>query len=385
MIAFASSEGRKIFSEALSAGTMESWFALAEQFHTQSDPAYCGLGSLVVVLNALEIDPKRVWKGSWRWYSEEMLDCCLSLEHIRGSGVTMDQLACLARCNGASARVVRAEESGIETFKDHLHKSVGFTRGSMIIASYSRKVLGQTGDGHFSPLAGYHRERDLALILDVARFKYPPHWVSIKDLWQAMNELDPTTGRSRGFVILERSISTSFCVFPLSLERVASGVRTLVNGLSSAETIANIEDLVDYLNSSFAQDSQTSIHHDLNAFRLDQPQNLSDNENAQAKNSPCSLNTLSSFQEQVISELRSTEAFALVKRALQYSKYNHHFEFITLALLALPDDVRSLLQQDVQRALSCLLSSIPDTVELKTEIASWKNQFTALFALQSAS
>ena len=33
------------------------------------------------------------------------------------------------------------------------------------------------GDGHFSPLGGYHEARDLVLILDTARFKYAPHWV----------------------------------------------------------------------------------------------------------------------------------------------------------------------------------------------------------------
>jgi Phytochelatin synthase len=32
-------------------------------------------------------------------------------------------------------------------------------------------VLGQTGSGHFSPIAGYHAATDSVLILDVARFK----------------------------------------------------------------------------------------------------------------------------------------------------------------------------------------------------------------------
>lgn len=52
--------------EALSAGTMESFFPLSEQFSTQAMPAFCGLASLAMVLNALQVDPKRVWQGSWR-------------------------------------------------------------------------------------------------------------------------------------------------------------------------------------------------------------------------------------------------------------------------------------------------------------------------------
>jgi glutathione gamma-glutamylcysteinyltransferase len=43
-IAFSSPAGREIFSEALAAGGLDGYFPLAEQFHTQSDPAFCGSG-----------------------------------------------------------------------------------------------------------------------------------------------------------------------------------------------------------------------------------------------------------------------------------------------------------------------------------------------------
>src|SRR5215218_410817 len=99
LIPFASSEGRAIFSEALAAGTMDGYFDLAEQFHTQSEPAFCGLGSLVVALNALAIDPGRLWKGPWRWFAEDLLDCCVPLAEVRARGLDIDELACLARCN----------------------------------------------------------------------------------------------------------------------------------------------------------------------------------------------------------------------------------------------------------------------------------------------
>ena len=42
---------------------MEGFFKLISYFQTQSEPAYCGLASLSVVLNALSIDPGRKWKG----------------------------------------------------------------------------------------------------------------------------------------------------------------------------------------------------------------------------------------------------------------------------------------------------------------------------------
>ena len=69
-IGMSSEEGRKLHKEAMSEGGMEIFFRLAEAFHTQAEPAYCGLGTLVTVLNALEIDPGTVLIGAWRWYSE---------------------------------------------------------------------------------------------------------------------------------------------------------------------------------------------------------------------------------------------------------------------------------------------------------------------------
>lgn len=54
---------QKLFSEALRDGTMEGYFKLGSHFQTQSEPAYCGLATLSMVLNSLEIDPGRKWKG----------------------------------------------------------------------------------------------------------------------------------------------------------------------------------------------------------------------------------------------------------------------------------------------------------------------------------
>jgi len=51
-----------VFQEALLEGNMECFFPLIEQFTTQAEPAFCGLGTLAMVLNALEVDPGRVWK-----------------------------------------------------------------------------------------------------------------------------------------------------------------------------------------------------------------------------------------------------------------------------------------------------------------------------------
>lgn len=213
-----SDEGRKIFREALAEGYAEGFFALAEQFHTQADPAFCGLGSLVVVLNALGIDPGRLWKGPWRWFSEELLDCCVPLEEIREKGLTITELACLARCNGAEVRVERALASEVDAFRADVVLATKSPRGPVLVASYARGVLGQTGSGHFSPIGAYNPERDLVLLLDVARFKYPPHWVPLPRLFEAMSTIDDASQQSRGWLVFDAATASRALYFALAPE-----------------------------------------------------------------------------------------------------------------------------------------------------------------------
>lgn len=56
-------EFQELFLEAIHNGTMEGFYKLVSHFQTQSEPAFCGLASLSMVLNALAIDPGRKWKG----------------------------------------------------------------------------------------------------------------------------------------------------------------------------------------------------------------------------------------------------------------------------------------------------------------------------------
>jgi glutathione gamma-glutamylcysteinyltransferase len=242
-IPFASAEGRLVFAEALAAGGLDGYFPLAEQFHTQAEPAFCGLGSLVVALNALAIDPGRLWKGPWRWFAEDLLDCCVPLETVRTRGIDLDELSCLARCNGAETEVQHADAADLPTWRTAIMKAA---RGeAVVIAAYDRAAMGQTGSGHFSPIAGYHAARDLVLLLDVARFKYPPHWVSAERLWRAMLPADPLTGRSRGWTALRprtRGVALGFTIRCAGegWQGFAQRVSATVRELASAESLADL-------------------------------------------------------------------------------------------------------------------------------------------------
>ena len=190
-----------------------------------------------MVLNALALDPKRLWKGNWRWFSEEMLETCdirkPSSEPLAGvdvHGLSFEEFLFLAECNGAHVRALRDTESSLGKFRAAI--ATATTRTDLhVVASFSRKVLGQTGSGHYSPIGGYHAGLDLALVLDVARFKYPPYWAPVELLWKAICNIDEATGRGRGYYLMSKG--------KLSVQVPAAAAdATIFTPLSSACRIA---------------------------------------------------------------------------------------------------------------------------------------------------
>ncbi|CDW83605.1 glutathione gamma-glutamylcysteinyltransferase [Stylonychia lemnae] len=297
LISFSSTEGKKLFLESMMQGTMEDYFNLAEQYTTQAEPEYCGPASLIMVLNALNIDPSKPWKGIWRWFTEEVLHC--STSEMMKQGLNLEQLTMLARCNGLHTQTFRPLLDPIKdprfelidkdlldhkhhdhsissesccsmiaehlpnNLEDHPYKLYGFNvnqnsfqqqfhthkdsdkshhsqppipldsemgkmlhhntsaayikrfdlnfmrtailstsrrQGLYLMANISRKTLLQTGDGHFTPIGGYHISSDKVLLFDTARYKYPPHWVDINSLFEATQTIDSDTNKLRGII-----------------------------------------------------------------------------------------------------------------------------------------------------------------------------------------
>ena len=360
LVPFASAEGRTLFREALAEGNLEGWFALAEQFHTQADPAFCGLGTLVVALNALGVDPGRLWKGPWRWYSEELLDCCLPLEAVRSQGITLDQFACLARCNGVNPTVRRAGESTLEAFRADLRAASRSADGAVLAVSYSRRALGQTGDGHFSPVAGFHAGRDVALVLDVARFKYPPHWVPVPLLWAAMLPEDPATRRSRGWALLRRRAAASAALFHLSNASLPwpEVSRRLLVELPAALAAAQPRRAEDVVRAAAEwMSARLAPVVDALPMALD---GLAPEHRAQA--------------EALLGGLRGEALFSEVVAALQGSAHHRDepsvAEAVTVLLLALPDRTFEALALETREGLRTMrrLDALPPLLGVEVEV-----------------
>jgi glutathione gamma-glutamylcysteinyltransferase len=220
LTALSSPKGRQNLLESISNGTAESYWNLTEQFVNQSDPAFCGVTTLLMVLNAMNVDPNVRWKGGWRFYGDEdvlLQRCCLNAERIRRVGITMEQFMILGTCHGMTITMKRPSPPSYDACdkKNHFFSLRDFRRdlqetlnsnlnhrNAMMVTSFSRLALQQTGDGHFSPIAAYHEDSDQVLVLDVARFKYAPYWVSVEELYGSMQPLDEATQMPRGWYVM---------------------------------------------------------------------------------------------------------------------------------------------------------------------------------------
>ena len=214
LVAMSSPAGKDIFRKAMSSGYMEAFFPLSEQFITQSEPSFCALTSLAMVLNALNHDPKKRWKGIWRWVTEETLQCEFpgvcghSLDNVKRQGMSFTEFKSLARCHNVEILSfgVRADSDQITTVDDFREQvkinCTSCQAESFLICNFSRKYLDQTGDGHFSPIGGYCPDLDVVLLMDTARFKYPPFWVSLEKLFESMKQIDTVTKEPRGYFLV---------------------------------------------------------------------------------------------------------------------------------------------------------------------------------------
>lgn len=148
----------------------------------------------------------------WRWFEDSLLGSCINLDDVKKVGITVDQLAETGRCNGADVTVYRDMDE--DEARNFLRDAVRKRGGYYVAVSFSRKSLGQTGDGHFSPIAAFDEESDSVLVLDTARFKYGPYWVSHKDLYAATKSVDTVSNLPRGYLSFEKSKSDTphmFC------------------------------------------------------------------------------------------------------------------------------------------------------------------------------
>jgi len=205
LIDMRSDQGEQLLHES---DALEAFVPLSVNFVTQENQAFCGVASIVMVLNALQLpapavpeyDPYRTFTQDN--FLNERTEAILPRSVLAEMGMTLDQLSALLATQPVEVEVHHAADAKLDTFRSTARDYLG-KEGHFVVVNYLRKAIGQEKGGHISPLAAYDAETDRFLILDVSRYKYPPVWVKAAELFDAMNTTDADNqNRTRGFVLV---------------------------------------------------------------------------------------------------------------------------------------------------------------------------------------
>ena len=115
-------------------------------------------------------------------------------------GLTLDALADLARRHVGADRVHVLRDLDLDGFRTAMREANDPSR--RILVNFHRGPLFGTGGGHHSPVGGYLEDEDLVLVLDVNR-AYQPWLVPTERLFEAVDTVDSSTGRTRGLLVVD--------------------------------------------------------------------------------------------------------------------------------------------------------------------------------------
>lgn len=199
LISLESQTGIQLLGESQ---TRQDYTPLSTYFETQKRPAYCGVATAVMVLNALGSHESKYQRLNQDTFFTTKASSIRSPYLVTFSGMSLDELGALLQSHNRKVEVYHASNSTLEQFRT-IAKANLKTDKDFIIVNYYRSAMGEKGGGHISPIAAYHEKTDRFLIEDVSSYKYPPVWVSAASLWKAINTGDPTTGQTRGYLIVK--------------------------------------------------------------------------------------------------------------------------------------------------------------------------------------
>jgi len=207
VVYFDQPESAKLFDGAEVKG---QFWTLVRYFISQRIDTFCSVASSVMVLNALEV-PSPVSRMTYPYskFDEETFFTKGVLERqkvrdIAGDGLSLAELADMLKAFDLTIAEYHADKLPANDFRQLAVEALKST-DRYVVVNFSRDRITQPGGGHFSPLAAYDIKSDRFLVLDTARYKYPPYWVKAQDLWDAMNTLDDSAKATRGFLIIGRA------------------------------------------------------------------------------------------------------------------------------------------------------------------------------------
>ncbi len=187
----------------------QAYWPLATYFETQRNQAYCSVATSVIALNALGLPrPATTLYPDFPFFTQQDFFAGVDKkladpEVVAREGMTMDQLSAVLTHYAVTTEKVFGDTLDApqlrELLKKHLREQDRF-----VLLNFNRRFTGEIGAGHWSPLAAYHEPSDSVLLMDVARYKYPPVWVPLTDLLTGAQDPDSLSGKARGLLIISK-------------------------------------------------------------------------------------------------------------------------------------------------------------------------------------
>jgi Phytochelatin synthase len=183
------------------------YWQLIPNFAVQSTQSYCSVASAITVLNSMPIaKPVDPAYAPYAYFTQSNfftpeVSKIISAQAVLEMGMTRGEMVKVLTAEGVHVNTIAGDSINDKALRTLLKKALG-DDGQYVLVNYLRAKLGQAGAGHWSVLAAYDAKSDKVLILDVAKYKYPPVWVSIRTLLDAINTLDSTSNKSRGLVLV---------------------------------------------------------------------------------------------------------------------------------------------------------------------------------------
>lgn len=201
LIALDSAQGTQLLRQA---DAIADYVPLSIHFVTQDTPTFCGPASMTMVLNALCIErPGSRMSGEHGLFDQDNVFTrethhITPRTQIARHGTPLSTLGRFFEAHGVDVKTVYASSVTLDQFRDAA-KQILDTPREYLVVNYNRSKIGQNTGGHISPVAAYNAASDMFLVLDVSRYKYPPFWVTARELYRAMN-VKTGAGITHGYV-----------------------------------------------------------------------------------------------------------------------------------------------------------------------------------------
>jgi hypothetical protein len=209
------------------------YFLISSGWDVQKNQAYCAVATAASILNSLRFLERDTSQSSssqvtsnslptdpaYRPFAyatqNDLFNTCTNQNVIYTNdngimdgvltppfGLSMMQMADLFRnCYFRNGNSVYGNVDINVQHADHTHLTLAKMRfdlmnaledkNSRVMINYNRHLVGQLGGGHWSPLAAYSQSMDAFLVMDVAKYKYPPVWIPTSLLYESMGTKDP--------------------------------------------------------------------------------------------------------------------------------------------------------------------------------------------------